>query len=641
LRAANPRLARRNSYLVRDFARQFTMVEDKASAWKERCLRGIDELAQKERHWAGLEEALRRAIGRLAITSRGLDVQLDRELDRIRDAVRSGEDIEQLERLVRAVTESTVRVQEQRAQWYAENACRIAAILQQPAFPKAVRSLARRLRKSALVPENAEQLQLLRADIGSLLEAAGVLPQVPAGPPEDAAGRAGRGLLRRWFGASRDDAEALAPSAPPSRAADGALAVSDLLARCQRPAADDWAERFGALRTLAATCHEQVELERLLEQAAALISQLVQVAESSRAGEITVIEALPSAGEALLELLQRLDIPDYLQQRTAVIRGTLGHSATPRQLVVAVQAIADLVGDIRKALLEEKRTLEHYLKGVTDRVQIMAKGLFQTEQYRQASMHARHRFHDDINQQFAGMRERMDESRQLEQLKLTIEDGLNAIESSMERFVIQEDQFSQQTQAEIERLSQRLREVEGETEAYQRKVREERIRAGKDSLTGLPNRLSLEQRLDDEYLRWKRFKEDLSLVMMDIDEFSALRDNYGQYAADKVLKSLAVRLAQNVREVDYLCRYGSRSFTILLPRTGVEQALGVTEKLRANIDRCRFSYKNTRVAITLSCGIAGFAGGDQPAEVIKRARDTAAEIARQGGNQARLAESAG
>ncbi|MCK4707238.1 MAG: GGDEF domain-containing protein, partial [Gammaproteobacteria bacterium] len=126
---------------------------------------------------------------------------------------------------------------------------------------------------------------------------------------------------------------------------------------------------------------------------------------------------------------------------------------------------------------------------------------------------------------------------------------------------------------------------------------------------------------EQEYVHWKRYQVPLSLIVIDIDYFKKINDNYGHMAGDKVLQTLAKLIQNNVRETDLLTRYGGEEFAIIMPDTDQEAAIGVAEKLRIETENCAFHYRDTRVNITISCGITEFKdkNKDNPETVFERA----------------------
>lgn len=101
-----------------------------------------------------------------------------------------------------------------------------------------------------------------------------------------------------------------------------------------------------------------------------------------------------------------------------------------------------------------------------------------------------------------------------------------------------------------------------------------------DPLTGLSNRLEVEERLETEFARFQRSREPYSVLVMDVDYFKRINDTHGHAAGDKVLQQIAKIIRQSVREVDVVGRIGGEEFLVMLPMTRLPQALMVAEKIR-------------------------------------------------------------
>lgn len=121
-----------------------------------------------------------------------------------------------------------------------------------------------------------------------------------------------------------------------------------------------------------------------------------------------------------------------------------------------------------------------------------------------------------------------------------------------------------------------------------------------DALTGLLNRRYLQQRLDEELERSKRYRFPMSLLMLDVDKFKSYNDNYGHPAGDEALKIVANILKENLRGADVAARYGGEEFAILLPQTSSDEAAAIAERIRRHIERTDFPHRQ----VTVSIGIA-------------------------------------
>lgn len=126
----------------------------------------------------------------------------------------------------------------------------------------------------------------------------------------------------------------------------------------------------------------------------------------------------------------------------------------------------------------------------------------------------------------------------------------------------------------------------------------------KDNLTGLLNRQAFQERLNTEISRSKRSKSELCLVMLDIDHFKKINDNYGHVEGDRFLKYLSTLLKRWLRHSDVICRYGGEEFVILLPDTKQADAFVILDKIRHACHNHVLSTDIRNYSTSFSCGIA-------------------------------------
>ena len=129
-----------------------------------------------------------------------------------------------------------------------------------------------------------------------------------------------------------------------------------------------------------------------------------------------------------------------------------------------------------------------------------------------------------------------------------------------------------------------------------------------DELTGLHNRKYLQERLDAEISRARRYKTPLSCLLFDIDFFKVVNDMYGYEWGDVLLKNLADRLKQVIRKEDVLTRYGDEEFILILPNTSEDNAFLFGERFRRDIEKMEFipAGEEERHPITISGGISTY-----------------------------------
>ncbi len=127
-----------------------------------------------------------------------------------------------------------------------------------------------------------------------------------------------------------------------------------------------------------------------------------------------------------------------------------------------------------------------------------------------------------------------------------------------------------------------------------------------DSLTQVYNRRYLMKMMVNEISRSKRYRSDLSFLLLDIDNFKVLNDTYGHQTGDQVLIDICIRISRSIRSTDILARYGGEEFAVLLPQVPLAGAEKVAEKIRKEVAEKPFQINEEKIDVTLSCGISCF-----------------------------------
>ena len=138
--------------------------------------------------------------------------------------------------------------------------------------------------------------------------------------------------------------------------------------------------------------------------------------------------------------------------------------------------------------------------------------------------------------------------------------------------------------------------------------------ASHDKLTGLFNRNRFDEIYSKERKSGKRYNNDLSIIIFDIDDFKMINDTYGHPIGDEVLKDMAKIALSSVREQDINIRWGGEEFLILLPQTNLIGAIAVANKVRTSIEKHVFTDKSLK--ITASFGVAQFTNEDDNENTI-------------------------
>lgn len=123
-----------------------------------------------------------------------------------------------------------------------------------------------------------------------------------------------------------------------------------------------------------------------------------------------------------------------------------------------------------------------------------------------------------------------------------------------------------------------------------------------DALTGLYNHRHFAERLQKETELCTYMHKEMCLIMLDVDNFKSYNDNFGHPAGDQVLRTMAKIFTQSTRTKDIVARYGGEEFALILPNTGLPEAVELAESIRQNIENTAFPHR----AVTASLGIANY-----------------------------------
>lgn len=158
----------------------------------------------------------------------------------------------------------------------------------------------------------------------------------------------------------------------------------------------------------------------------------------------------------------------------------------------------------------------------------------------------------------------------------------------------------------------------------------------RDPVTGLNNRAALNSTIEREVSLAHRHGNALSVIMLDIDYFKRINDNYGHLTGDLVLRMLARRVLDHTRGCDIVFRYGGEEFTIVLSNTDIHGASLLAERIRAAVAAAPITHNDFDIPVTVSLGVATLEGGDTALNLIHRADAALYEAKSAGRNQVKI-----
>ena len=157
--------------------------------------------------------------------------------------------------------------------------------------------------------------------------------------------------------------------------------------------------------------------------------------------------------------------------------------------------------------------------------------------------------------------------------------------------------------------------------------------AMQDVLTGLANRRAFDQRLAHELSKAKRYGSALAIGLLDLDYFKQINDRYLHAGGDVILTEVAHFIAQSVRDIDFVARWGGEEFAIIFPQTSLAEATAVLERIRVGVAQLTFAKVNVAAKVTVSIGVVASEQVDSSAALLQAADRALYQAKAKGRNQ--------
>jgi len=280
-----------------------------------------------------------------------------------------------------------------------------------------------------------------------------------------------------------------------------------------------------------------------------------------------------------------------------------------------LEEVRDLV---RRAWLGANRLFASYLTAVNTELEDITRILGGATEAESSRSQASDSYRRHLAEQCDSLAGQVEDAEDLQDLKTQVSGHLGQIRETLSQFQRSEAQAGPLTE-QLQILADRVQSMEREAEQNRESLRRHRHKALHDGLTQLPNREAYQERLSQEFKRWQRYGNPLSLAICDVDHFKKINDNFGHVAGDRVLKVISKAIRRRLRDVDFFGRYGGEEFVILMPETRGQDAQQVLDDLRAALADMAFQYRKEPLSVTLSIGVAEFTEGDTAERVFDRA----------------------
>ncbi len=418
------------------------------------------------------------------------------------------------------------------------------------------------------------------------------------------------GLLHSWSGAptvsspgellsaALEPAAASAVAAARATATDTGLATQlrELLAQTLESSLGEQPELTGEIQALA----QQARTVGHHDQATDLAKQLRRfwIKLELRGGDkIKIQEGLVRLLRLLVENVGELVADDkWLHGQITTLQEIIAQPIDRRAIADAERSLRDAIikqGMLQGSLIDAKTTLKSLMTTFIDRLGELTES---TGEY-----------HNKIE----GYNQKIGSADNLAELSNILGDIMH------DTRIIQASAL--QSREELLRTRKQAQEAEERIQQLERQLEEASEMMHADQLTGALNRRGLDEALGREMKRADREQTQISIALLDIDNFKQLNDTLGHQVGDQALIHLIKVIKEALRPTDSVARYGGEEFLILLPNTGLKEAMETITRLQRELTKQFFMTDNQRQLITFSAGVALRADDEDREDVIGRA----------------------
>jgi diguanylate cyclase len=378
------------------------------------------------------------------------------------------------------------------------------------------------------------------------------------------------------------------------------------------------------LRRVTETVRKGVDpqgLEELLEPLSHAVAVLdVQTAPVAATAPEPEATPAPSAeANNTQSILDQLALLPELRPMIAQLQKEAPESLGPADLARLLERVARFASEQRAAAQREKLELEHLLQQMTSRLDEIAAHLAGEVEEQNAAQDDTEKLNLLVSGEVEELKTNVLRALDLPAMRDQVSLRLDAINGHLHEFRGREESRIKTYRERVGRMRSRIRELEQESHNLHVSLQEEQRLAMIDALTGIANRAAYDERIEQEFRRWKRFGRTVSILAWDIDRFKTINDAYGHRAGDRVLRVFGRQLEKHVRETDFVARYGGEEFVMLLVGSSPAEAHTVADKIRVEISQLGFHFRDEPVTVTASCGITNFIAEDSPDVAFDRA----------------------
>ncbi|GAA4901198.1 diguanylate cyclase [Ferrimonas pelagia] len=329
----------------------------------------------------------------------------------------------------------------------------------------------------------------------------------------------------------------------------------------------------------------------------------------------------------LAHLLSDLDFRPEHKDSIAAMKAELAGEISGDALLDAYQQVLNLLVE---ELVKEKNASQQFLLAINDALSVVREAVSDNWSQTERSFGNQREVNKRLTSQCQEIGSHVANATELEQLKQHVSRELSLLRAIIRKREVDEQHEFTKLKASMDSMRKELNALTSQASNYKERLVEQQRLNMIDSLTQLPNRAALDDRLKREYRNVRRYNTQLWIAVIDIDHFKEINDRFGHTTGDKTLQVIAMALKNALRQEEFVARYGGEEFVLLLPEVELEQVNQTLNRMRERIKAIPFKFQSDRLTVTISLGAARVDAQETVQETFERADAALYRAKRQG-----------
>lgn len=325
--------------------------------------------------------------------------------------------------------------------------------------------------------------------------------------------------------------------------------------------------------------------------------------------------------------LNKLTVSAKYRKQVTQIKSELNQNMPEEKLFDSFLAVFDVIS---RDLEQERNTAKVFLSTLSDTLSTVQSAVKSTISSNEEGKQRHQELNAQLQQQIDDMAVNLDQANSLADIKGDISAKLQQIAGTLESKKTFEVQQQHLLEQQLTDMKGKVDKLEEQSKSFEKRIQEQQAKSMQDALTKLGNRAAFDDYFAKQIVRFHYQNFELAIVVIDLDDFKRINDNYGHTAGDKTLQVIANTLKKHSGNEAFCGRYGGEEFVLVFSGVNKEWLMNKLNTLRLGVARLPFKFKNTKVSITLSIGVTHIKGDDNVHTAFERA-DTAMYQAKEKG----------